>query len=270
MRIAPSARVVYANNPLAEVVCQVRFERLPLPEEALSAIVAAMAEAGYPNAYTEQPAQIAVLVSAVGGPEPRPAPPPPLHHFASSDQVWRVSVSAEFIALTCQRYVGWGDFKPRMLRSVELVSKSMAKADSVRVGLRYKDVVEREPIGLEGVPWRNLLAPFVLGPFAATGLTPDGTVAEQDISSFAFQSNIRLDDCRLLLQGGLLTSVEGSRNAFLVDSDFYLDDDAPRDCLSDLSQLDATLERLHTNAGALFRRTILETLHAALKPRHDS
>lgn len=267
MRIAPSERVLYENNPLAEVVCQVRFERLTLEDDVIASFGSALTQSSYPNAYAEDTAQIAVLVSTGGGGEVRREAPPRVYHFASSDHTWRVSLSAEFIALTCKKYISWGDFKPRMLQASRLAGEMLGAPECVRVGLRYKDVVEREPVGLAGTPWRDLFAPFVLGPLGATELAAEGAVPEGDISSFVFQSNIRLDDCKLLLQGGLLTSVEGNRQAFLIDSDFYLDGDVPSHCLSDPPLLDSTLERLHTNAGALFGKTISRTLHAALRPR---
>jgi uncharacterized protein (TIGR04255 family) len=265
MRIAPSPRVVYQNNPLAEVVCQIRFERSNLQEDALAALRGTLAGAGYSNTYTEETAQITVRVSAGEAALQKDAPPPRVHHFAAPDQALRVSASSQFIALTCTRYESWAAFKPRMLDAVALFVRVCGPAPTSRIGLRYKDVIAREPLGLEGVPWSDLLAPFVLGPLARTDLTLEGAVPELDVESFAFQSSLRLEDCKLLLQGGLLFTLERDRTAFLVDSDFFVDD-APDDLLSSAASLDEVLERLHKSAGALFSKTILRRLHDALKP----
>jgi len=267
MRIAPSERVVYEHNPLAEVLCQVRFERATASDDAFTKFHLALADSEYQKSWVEDTAEISVHVGGGPGSDVRKEAPTRIFHFESADQVWRVSHSADFISLTCMKYVGWSEFKPRMAKVVSLLASTMGTRPSIRVGLRYKDVVEREPIGMQDTPWRDLLAPFVLGPLAAIDLAAEGAVPEADVLTYVFQSNIRLDDCKLLLQGGLLTSIDGGRRAFLVDSDFYLDDGVSADCVSDQTQLELTLERLHANAGALFSRTISRTLHAALSPK---
>jgi len=267
MRIAPSERVVYENNPLAEVVCQIRFERATMSDEALAAF-RNFAEPRYPNVFAEETAEVSMRLS-VGGDhkEVIKQAKDRIHHFATADQSARVSISSEFVAVTCNRYESWSAFKPQILDAAKAFVDCHGAPRSTRVGLRYKDVIEREPLGLAEVPWRDLLAPFVLGPLAPSTLTAEGVPPETDILSFAFQSNIRLDDCKLLLQGGLLFSAERERHAYLVDSDFFLDDAAPAGLLSELGQLDEVLERLHANAGALFSRTIQPRLHDGLKPR---
>lgn len=266
MRIAPYERVVYDHNPLAEVLCQVRFDRMDLEEQSCAGFHRAVVESGYPVVWTEEGAEITVHFGGAEASEVRRESPARVHHFASEDHALRISHSSEFVALTCTRYVSWADYKPRMLHAMSLLSTHLGVGKPVRVGLRYKDVVEREPIGITGTPWRELLSPFVLGPLGANDLCAGGTVPEGDVMSFAFQSNIRLDDCCLLLQGGLLTSVDGSRTAYLVDSDFYVEGEAAVGA-AEPEALDELLERLHVNAGALFRRTITGRLHDALRPK---
>lgn len=266
MRIGPSERVVYENNPLAEVVCQVRFTRAQTEDKLISLLSKALMELGYPSRSIEEITEISIQLTAGGQVQKAQDAPPRIYHFSSEDQIWKASVSAEFLALTCSKYQSWSEFKPRMLKLSSTVVDLLGPLSVNRIGLRYKDLIERESIGLAGVPWNKLIAPFLMGPLANNGLFDDGPPADADVSTYVFQLNINLDDCKLLLQGGLLSSVDGNRRAFLVDSDFFCDDESATEDLAHISKLDSTLEALHANAGALFSKTILGTLHHALKP----
>ena len=71
----------------------------------------------------------------------------------------------------------------------------------------------------------------------------------------------------LLLRSSLLTSIDGSKKAFLIDAEFFYDKNLEIDLLSNRDTLLSRLKTLHENAGALFRRSITERLHDALRPR---
>lgn len=273
MRIETFDRVEYEHNPLAEVVCQVLFERLEaLSDESVAQFKAAFEELGY--SQTEQitmsfglppVAQVAngpgLVAVPAGWPQVR------LDHFASADGIWKVSISAEFIALTCSKYTGWTEFLPRMLVAAQMFSKRCPGTVPLRLGLRYKDVVEREPLGLGNTPWNRLIKPFLLGPLAPDALADGQTAADQDVENFLSQSLLKLDNSMVLLQSSLLRSIDGARRAFMIDADFYNLGELESDLLGNDDLLAARLHALHEHAGALFRRGITETLHHALRPR---
>src|SRR5664279_565462 len=58
MRIAPSERVVYEHNPLAEVLCQVRFERATASDDAFTKFHLALADSEYQKSWVEDTAEI--------------------------------------------------------------------------------------------------------------------------------------------------------------------------------------------------------------------
>lgn len=270
MRIEAFQRVVYEHNPLAEVVCQVAFERLESLDERVSAAMrAAFADLGYSEAE-----QVGVtvglppgIVVASSGAQPQMTQHLRVDHFGTPDGVWKVSFSADFLALTCLKYSGWKEFLPRMLCAVQTVVGFCVIDSPKRLGLRYRDVVEREPLGLGGSSWHELIEPFLLGPMAPNALASGQIPSEDEVESFVSQSVLKLDNSMVFLQSSLLRSLEGSRRAFMIDADFYNDSGLEADLLGNDASLELRLNTLHENAGALFRRGITDTLHNALRPR---
>ena len=63
-----------------------------------------------------------------------------------------------------------------------------------------------------------------------------------------------------------MSSLDGQRQAFLIDADFFYEEAVETDLFSAPSTLSSRLEKLHINAGGLFRRGITERLHHALRP----
>lgn len=268
MKIVPSQRVEYKNNPLAEVVCQVRFERInefasSLPKTIESDLIAQ----GYSVTTTEETLHLSVPLAHTDGSQPFAQKTSlKIFQFEEPNREWKVSVCSEFIAVTCLRYTRWNDFLPRMLRCVSMFNASIPAAKLIRIGLRYKNVIEREAIGLAGTPWQELIDGSLLGPLGCSRLFDDDRVDESSIPVFFSQTSMQLDDCGVLLQSALLHSQNGDRKAFLIDADFYIDSDIDQDRMRSPDKLGSDLDRLHSSTGALFRRVITEKLHHALGP----
>ena len=269
MRIASSERVVYEHNPLAEVVCQVRFERLnELTEDEIVTLRAEFANIGYTGFGEEVVFGFAQQIGLGGLAPAAPVvlPQTRIRHFSSADGILRVSVCWEFVAFSCSKYSNWSDFSSRLTAAFLVFLRMKNDAKPVRLGLRYKDVIEREPLGLDGVPWHELIQTFLLGPLAPDALAPGQTIADADIGNFLSQTLLHLDDAMLLLQSSLLASRDGQRRAFLIDADFYCEGGHLGEILAKPEVLTTRLESLHSNAGALFRQGITRRLHDALRP----
>jgi len=266
MKIASSPRVEYRNNPLAEVICQIRFERVADIAYSLPAELGTkLEEGGYPIKSIDETLQIRMqfggnddgsAVDAVGK----------IFQFESDDRSWKVSICSEFVSLTCTRYTSWSDFSPRMLQCVSWFSQSVLVTRPVRLGLRYKDVIEREPLGLTGTPWHELIDASLLGPLGCPKLFEGARVDEASVPAFFSQTALSLEDCDVLLQSALLHSQNGDRQAFLIDADFYIDGKLDHDRMRSPDALKQYLETLHSSTGALFRRVITEKLDHALGP----
>lgn len=271
MIISPTTRVMYEHNPLAEVLCQIRFENIDNCGEILDAgLRHELIGMGYPVQTKEQELSFNFVMNPGEEPTlpPRPLPTTLIYHFSSEDNVWKVSFSDTFIAVTCSAYQSWEQFKPRIKKTAEVLHNFLPSTRCVRIGLRYKDIIEREPLGLTGTPWSRLISPFLLGPLCIGALSDETVLSEEETENFISQAQLNLDDCKLLLQSSLLTSADNSTRAFLIDADFFdsIEEDQ-QNFLAAHGKLDECLNVLHNNAGALFRRAITEELHAALRPR---
>jgi len=269
MKIAASERVVYQNNPLAEVICQLRFGRMGIFSDAKRDLLRnRYVSLGYTNCGEELSFGFQQQFAPDGHSLQAPVAMPSvrIHHCTTTDGSWRVSFCPEFVALTCLKYSGWNEFLPRVLAMAREFVADGTDVSATRLGLRYRDVVEREAIGLEGVPWHELIQPFLLGPIAPNALCDDQSPQETDVVSFMSQTQLRIDDSLLLLQSSIMTSIDGQRQAFLIDADFFHEDALESDLISNSAVLSSRLEKLHTNAGVLFRRGITERLHHALRP----
>ena len=269
MKIAHSTRVVYKNNPLAEVICQLRFERLPDFEDQK---IRSLCDSFFTLGYTNVSEELSFGFQQQFGPDgqviqaPVAIPKIRIHHCTSRDGIWRVSFCPEFIAITCQKYAGWDGFFERVLAVVSTFMDHCVDVNGTRLGLRYRDVIEREAIGLEGVPWHELIQPFLLGPVAPDALSDMQVAQEADVISFMSQTQLKIDDSLLLLQSSVMSSIDGQRQAFLIDADFFHENALGINLVSGPVLLADKLKKLHINAGALFRRCIRERLHHALDP----
>lgn len=268
MIIKPLAeRVKYENNPLAEVVCQVRFDPVALDDSATKTLETSLAQLGYVLKWQEEIATLNLQIGPQGVKQAPSEASQKLTHFVSKDRFWKVSLTADFIALTCLKYETWEIFVARLNTVLDAFRALSLSTDSHRVGLRYRDIIDRERLGLQGQPWSELLSAFALGPLAATELTVDGSVVpEKAVEGMAFQSVINLDGCKMLIQGGLINAKEDGRKAFMIDTDFFAEGSDAHKCLTDAGRFTNLIETLHKNAGAMFRHIIREPLHHALRP----
>jgi uncharacterized protein (TIGR04255 family) len=267
MRIATYDRTVYQHNPLAEVVCQLRFKNAQRVDESTVALIAAeLAKAGYPLVGEgEVTFVLEIELSSQSGP-PIPSQSR-VFHFLSEDREWKVSVCRDFIAFSTDKYLNWPDFAARLKAAVGAYFAAQPSCRLGRLGLRYKDLIEREEIGLDGVSWDELIQSFLLGPLAPDSLDDNQRATEDDVDAFTSQSMLRLSDARVLLTSALLiSSSNSSQRAFLIDADFFNEGDFSCDIASESEGLMRELDALHLHAGALFRRSIKDRLHYALCP----
>ena len=222
----------------------------------------------FPRTNVEHVASLQLLVGATGLQTPQStetANIPAIYHFSSEDSTRKLSVSADFFAFSCTKYKKWEAFRDEFTELFGLFNATYANTALRRVGLRYKDLIEREAVGLAGVPWKDLLNPIVAGVLASeeffeAPLQPDDESRVQQ----AFQTALALDDCDVILQSALLRSGEAvPRHAFLIDTDFFHDSQS-----RPLSRegLHGILELLHNSADALFRACLKTRLHDALSP----
>lgn len=154
MKIAPTPRVIYGKNPLAEVVCQIRFQRLDLPATALEQLQQSLEGRGYSQRHNESSVNVVIeTLQESAPPVPRIVDGDNIHHFSQPDGSSKVSISHEFIAFTSTNYRSWDGYLPELLQAVTDFNNEVGTLAVTRIGLRYRDVIERSVLGLEGTPW---------------------------------------------------------------------------------------------------------------------
>lgn len=271
MNIRPTERVIYDNNPLVEVLCQVRFDRvLALGQSEPVDFQIDFASKHYPSLRIEHTSTI--QISMAGGQAPLPVQPEAIqsfnassiYHFSSLDGKRTVSLSAEFISFSCTEYQSWDVFKTQLQDILETFSKHYPYALVRRIGLRYKDLISREALGLEETKWNDLLTPIVSGVFESEALDESPSINELTVIQQASQTMLQMNGCSLLLQSALLHSAEAPpKQAFLIDTDHFVEQ---LDFQFSIQAILERAEKLHSNAYSVFRHCIKDKLHVALGP----
>ena len=139
-----------------------------------------------------------------------------MHAFISADKVWTIVIGGDGLILSTRRYERWEDFKQRLRLALEAFLAIYRLPILTRIGLRYQDVISRESLGLDGKQWRELLQPHIAGEFLDGALSDDDVLARQTLLTIKLR-----DKDMLLLRHGLVTHRDNHTLAYLIDSDFY-------------------------------------------------
>lgn len=136
--------VPLTNAPLVSVLAQVTFGPLLSikSEAAVSRFQEAIREK-YPILKTEknQSSTIDVVANSIISTSEQT-----IWRFSDAEEVWRVSLSSEFIALETKKYSSRDEFTLRMSEVLEALTKQFNPAIMTRVGIRYVDRLEGEAL----------------------------------------------------------------------------------------------------------------------------
>lgn len=257
MTFPASERVIYEKNPLAQVICQLRFPPILRISTELPAAFQERVRSQFPMLRTRDQSQLASLVQQVGLPQQLLSAIPRLgqaavYDFDTRQPGWRLTLSQEALALTATNYQRWEDFKAHLLEGHTALKEVYDPNFYVRVGLRYLNVIRRSEIGLDpSTPWEDLLQPHVLGALA-TELAPQ---VRQSVHEVLFNVDERIS---VRLRHGLL--VVDNEEAYEIDADFFSDSQTETD------DAEKTLDALNHESGRLFRWCIRTKLHDAMAP----
>jgi uncharacterized protein (TIGR04255 family) len=250
-------RVIYDQNPLVEVVFQARIPRyLPIEAEPPSEFQK-LVVSEYPMYEQRNMLQIVLTASGQGQAQTPSEIVGRMHAFVSTDKNWSILLSADAIHFSTRDYKRWEDFKARLRKTLEAFLAIYPLPVLTRIGLKYQNVISREKLKLEGKPWSELLQPQIAAEFSY------GALDESEILARQTQVRLKLeDDYMLLLRHGLVTHKETQKLAYLIDGDFFTEQQRALK----LDDTLATADRLHAHSHQLFRWCISDALHAAMGP----
>lgn len=252
-------RCIYQNHQLGDVICQLRFpEILSISASAPAAFQEEIRDE-YPQYAAKMETPAPKITGAPGHFNVENQPGTVNYHFISEDGVWRVNLTSKFISLACTNYTGWEDFALRLDKPLAAFIKIYKPAYFERVGLRYLNFISRNALGLENVPFSELINPIYLGPLS------DEEVSEASSSRCSIDAELGLrGGCRVNLHAGPgLIKRNGQAEQevrFIFDQDLFLPGKLP------INLTTGALQTLHTQAYSIFRGAITDTLHNALMP----
>lgn len=248
-----SSRVLYGRNPLAEVICQVRFPTiLKIEAETPSAFQEKVRNRfpGFERAKNplegRVPAEILKVMGRSLGANN--------YVFATEDENTKLTLASDSLAIATSAYVTWDDFKADLDVALRAFESEYKPSFYSRVGLRYQNLLRRSLVGPD-IQWANLLR----SELAAELTIPEWGAAVQTVQK-TIQCKIGDGDA-FTLQHGLAEAEGSSETLYLLDFDYFNENK------TEISDVDAALNRLHGHSGNAFRWAISETLHQAMEPQ---
>lgn len=249
MEFPDRERVVYERNPLVEVVCQVRFPRILALEERVPADFQLALGSNYPHVETRE-------MFPVFPTDSQPLSKRVIYDFSTADSRYKVSIGSDFLSVSTAQYERWEHFVAHVEKALKSLEEVYAPPMFTRVGLRYQDVVIRRKLGLEDVPWTELIRNTALGLLAEDAIPDDDVVDAQAVTV------IKLAAGKVACRYGLQYVPDMQETGFIIDTDFFCENETygSHDALDLLRQYNVA-------AGRAFGWFINERLHAALGPQ---
>ena len=252
-------RCHYRSNQIAEVICQLRFpEILSIGTTAPAAFQDAIRDE-FPQFIRRQDLPAPKITGMPGHLSLENQPGVINYQFSSADGTWRVNLTSRFISLTCSRYSSWEDFAKKLDKPLAAFIQIYKPAYFERIGLRYLNFISRYELGLEGVPFSQLIAPCYLGPL----MEEDVQEANSTRCNVDAELNIR-GGCRLKVHAGPGFVKKNGKSdqevKFIFDQDLFMPGQVPVNLSA------GALQTLHAQAWSIFRGAITNQLHNAMDP----
>lgn len=256
-------RVLYAKNPLDQVICQLKFPPIlridaetPVAfQEAVRGVFSNFSEAG--EWRVEIPPEAKLPISSDILRQALQSVGIKNYEFSSEDGNWKINLTRMFVALTAKKYERWEEFREKLAIPFKALLEVYAPDYFSRIGLRYIDVIKRSVLGLDDVSWKELLQPYVLG----IAGSPD---VGDHVSNFESKYELDLADEQSLVRiiTKLVKTVDTDEICCMIDSDFHN---------IHKNAIDSVFERLdffNSRATRLIQWAITEKLHRAMEPRN--
>jgi uncharacterized protein (TIGR04255 family) len=249
-------RVIYAKNPLLEVICQLRFPAILKIDSEIPAGFQEKLRLTFPLFREEEllpielPAELAPLIKAA-----RPQSSRKTWKFISEDEQWTVALTRDFVSLSTEHYTRWEHFREKVELICDALQEEYQPSFLTRIGLRYRDLILRSTLGLSDVPWSDLLQPHIVPEYSMPAFADVIQDVNHQLAATFLEEKVKLG-----LRHGTAQLEDHDERGYLVDSDLYSDTK---------TGVDNAIERLNLFnriAGRIFRWCITDRLHRAMEP----
>jgi uncharacterized protein (TIGR04255 family) len=264
MPFPSSPRVVFGQNPISEVICQLRFPTVLDIAASPPAEFQNRIREKYPlfeaGQVAELPKEIPkdVLLLLQRASPLLSSPENVTKKFSTESGSRFISLSSDFVAISESAYTEWQQLRTEINEAKTALEVVYKPSFYSRVGLRYVNTLDLNRLGLAGRDWRTLLNPLFIGPLENATVSPH-------VSAFNAQTSLDLASlipgAKATIRSILRSDPDGHK--FVLDSDFFV---AEKTGANDVIQI---LDRFNELDGNLFRWLIPRDgdLWRALQPR---
>jgi uncharacterized protein (TIGR04255 family) len=261
MTFPNSKRVVFGRNPIAQVICQLKF---PPILEILTAPPAEFQKdirGDYPLYVREDnaglPREIAEFMAKLPG--SGQIAESVVHKFATEDGTRNVALGKDFVSVTATRYERWQRFEAHVSDAIKPLETIYRPAFYTRLGLRYVNAIDRTALGLGNRDWKDLLNAAFVGVLASEQVAGN-------VVNFQAQTVIDLKDnvpgAFVAMRIGLKSDSPG-RSVFIIDNDFFMEGKTESHdvikILDEFNHLDGNLFRWAIGVGGPLWNSLLPT-----------
>lgn len=258
MTFPHSDRVVFNKNPLESVTCQLKFPTILEISTERPAKFQNEIRNDYPLFEKEQsgiPKEFEQFIAGLPIPSVAEAV---TYKFITREGTRLISLGPEFVAVKDDKYVRWEKFSGEVARAQAALEAIYKPAFYTRIGLRYKDVIDKAKLGIANESWETLLNPSLLGLLSAQ----DNVGSHVDlIQSEASMLIEEVQDARATIRHGKGRRKSNQSEVYIIDIDFYTTE---RSNGNDVIEI---LGRFNRLGGDFFRWAITDRLRALLEPR---
>jgi len=263
MLFPDSPRVVYQQNPLDQVICQLRFPQILRVDTEVPVDFQEKIRARFPLVEEKRDVSFP-LPEDVAQSIPMPLRESLLrgkrhYDFKTKNEEWIVSLETDFLSLTTRKYMRWEEFSEYLAEALNAVLNIYEPPFFTRIGLRYVDVIRKSKLNLKKeVEWFDLLQPHLAGVFTARAIS---NAVEQ--STGVFVINLEDVQAKVRVQHGTVIDSSTGEECYLIDSDFFTTDGQT----TEVGNVIDTLNNFNKQGRRLFRWCITEELHSAMGPQ---
>lgn len=256
-------RVVFGKNPLDQVICQIRFPPILKIDTEVPADFQERIRQEFPEFSEKIEINLDLThdknspISSEMIPKVVKAPGTKNYEFSSEDNIWKINLTRNFVALSTSHYERWELFKGKLVPAFQALQDIYKPSHISRIGLRYIDVIQRSSLNLGDTHWRELLNPSLLG------LIGDTDVGDS-VLSFNNKYEIRLTDNKSIVKiiTSLVTAKDNNEICYMIDSDFFI---------ADKIAIEETIPKLdffNSRASRLIQWCISDQLFNAMEPQN--
>jgi uncharacterized protein (TIGR04255 family) len=255
-------RVIYANNPLDRVICQLRFPPILKIDTEIPAAFQDKLRAEYPN-LSESKEVIFNIQAGMQQNIPSEefkqlsnASESKNYMFASENNQWKINLTRSFLSLSTSSYTKWDDFRERLQIATKAFVDIYQPSAFSRVGLRYIDIIVRSKLNLGEDDWNKLIQPYLLGVMALDDLKDE--ILQYDS---AFEINLKDGESKARVATSTVKLASSGESCYMIDSDFF---NARKTKHEEAMK---KLDFFNIRARRLFRWCITEKLHFSMEPK---